>query len=257
LKLIISAAAGLCKVRKFTLKITVYSITIHLKAENVLEVGSMTEEEQSLIDAGIYLLNHRLAWGTSGNMSARMDDDTFLITASGTQMGALQAGDFAICECATGRVLGERKPSKELPMHLGIYQNRPDARMILHSSPFYTTMLACSDLELHSELFIESMYYMEHIAWVDYYHPGTVELGEAVKEQSQFANVIMMRNHGVIVFDDNLSDTLMRLETLEMVCRMTVEAASAGVKLNRLPEQTVSRFLNQAKYKPRKTLRGV
>jgi L-fuculose-phosphate aldolase len=216
----------------------------------------MTEEERILIDAGKVLMNRQLAWGTSGNMSTRIDDDTFLITASGTQMGALQEGDFAICECATGSAIGERKPSKELPMHLGIYQNRPDTRIILHSSPFYTTMLACSDLELHSELFIESIYYLEHVAWVEYYHPGTVELGEAVREQSQFANVIMMRNHGVIVFEDNLSDAIMRLETLEMVCRMTVEAAAAGVKLNRLPEQTVSHFLNQAKYKPRKKLRG-
>jgi L-fuculose-phosphate aldolase len=242
--------------KDLSLKITVYSITIYHEVISLLKGCSMTEEERILIDAGKFLMNLRLAWGTSGNMSARIDDGTFLITASGTQMGALKEGDFAICECATGRALGERKPSKELPMHRGIYQNRPDARIILHSSPFYTTMLACGDLELPSELFIESMYYLEHIAWVDYYHPGTIELGEAVREQSQFANVIMMRNHGVIVFDDNHSDALMRLETLEMVCRMVVEAASAGIKLNRLPEQTVHQFLHQANYKPRKKWRG-
>lgn len=30
-------------------------------------------------------------------------------------------------------------------MHLGIYRHREDAKEILHSFPFYTTLFACSD----------------------------------------------------------------------------------------------------------------
>ncbi|WP_019535908.1 class II aldolase/adducin family protein [Paenibacillus ginsengihumi] len=112
--------------------------------------------KQQLSQAGRYLLEHELAWGTSGNMSARIDEEHMLITASGTFMGDLKA------------------------------------------------------------------------------------------------NVIIMRNHGVVVFDDHLTEAAMRLETLEMASRMMIQAQAAGIKLNRIPDQVVQSFLEGSTYKPRK-----
>ncbi|MBM7656510.1 class II aldolase/adducin family protein [Neobacillus cucumis] len=207
---------------------------------------------QQLINTGKYLLANQLAWGTSGNISARLDDKHMLITASGTEMGDLKPDDFALCNFETGTWEGNRKPSKEVPMHTGIYQVRNDANVILHSSPFYTTLIASSEEPIVSELFVETMYYLEDIAYVDYYHPGTVELGEAVKEKAEEGHVIILKNHGVILFDDSFSDAIMRLETLEMACRMIVTANSAGIKLTNIPDHVVKDFLESARYKPRK-----
>lgn len=208
--------------------------------------------KQQLSQAGRYLLEHELAWGTSGNMSARIDEEHMLITASGTFMGDLNEDDFVITHIPTGTYEGTRKASKETPFHTGIYRRRPDVGAILHSSPFYSTLIACSDTPLLSELFIETMYYLEHIAYVDYYHPGTRELGDAIAEQAEKANVIIMRNHGVVVFDDLLTEAAMRLETLEMASRMMIQAQAAGIKLNRIPDQVVQSFLEGSTYKPRK-----
>ena len=210
---------------------------------------------QQLIDAGKYLLANQLAWGTSGNISARLDDERMLITASGTQMGDLKPDDIALCNFETGLWEGNRKPSKEVPMHTGIYQVRKDANVILHSSPFYTTLIASSEEPIVSELFVETMYYLEDVAYVDYFHPGSVELSEAVKEQAENGHVIILKNHGVILFDDSFSDAIMRLDTLEMACRMIVTAKSAGFKLTKIPDQVVSDFLENARYKPRKLVK--
>lgn len=208
--------------------------------------------KQELIQAGKYLIYHKLAWGTSGNLSRRLNNEHMLITASGTKMAELTEDDFVQWNIQTGEKLGARKASKETPMHSGIYANRPDANAILHSSPFYTTLFACSNEKIHSELFIETMYYLEHIAYADYFHPGTAELGQAIAEQALSANIIMMRNHGVVVFDDTIGDALMRLETLEMACRMMLKAKEAGVKLTLIPDQVVTSFLENSHYKPRK-----
>ncbi|MGV3487568.1 MAG: class II aldolase/adducin family protein [Tuberibacillus sp.] len=213
---------------------------------------NQAEIEQQLIDTGKYLLDNQLAWGTSGNLSARIDDTHMIITASGTEMGSLKPHDFALCNFETGEWEGNCKPSKEVPMHTGIYQKRKDAHVVLHSSPFYTTLIASSEEPIVSELFIETMYYLEDIAYVDYYHPGTAELGEAVKAQAENGHVIILKNHGVILFDDSFSDAVMRLETLEMACRMIVTAKSASIPLTKIPDQVVRDFLESGKYKPRK-----
>lgn len=207
---------------------------------------------QELINAGQYLKANQLAWGTSGNLSARLDDHHALITASGTYMANLKEDDFVTFNLQTGTYEGTRKASKETPFHTGIYRVRQDAKAILHSSPFYTTLFACSSETIISELFIETMYYLEDIAYVDYYHPGTQELGDAIAEKANEANIIMMKNHGVVVFDDSISEALMRIETLEMACRMIVKAKECGIKLNLIPQEVVTSFLEDSKYKPRK-----
>lgn len=212
------------------------------------------EVKQQLIRAGRYMLTNQLAWGTSGNISARLSQERMLITASGTFMGELGLDVFVECQIQTGKTEGTRKASKETPFHLGIYRNRPDVGAILHSSPFYTTLMACSEESIHSELFIETMYYLEHVAYVDYYHPGSQDLADVIAEQATRANVVILKNHGVVVFDDNVNEAIMRLETLEMACRMILQAKASGVQLKSIPEHVVQRFFEDSLYKPRKVI---
>lgn len=206
----------------------------------------------ALIEAGLYLQNNQLAWGTSGNMSVRLDDEHMLITASGTKIGALTPEDIIVSNIHTGAYTGVRKASKETPMHSGIYKKRADVKAVIHSSPFNATFLSCTDVEIQSNLFIETMYYLENIAYVEYFHPGTIELGEAIAQKACEANIIIMKNHGVVVFDESLEEAKMRLETLEMACRMMFAAKTCGVPLVGLSNETVKSFLDESLYKPRK-----
>ncbi|MFP7176905.1 class II aldolase/adducin family protein, partial [Priestia filamentosa] len=167
--------------------------------------------KQQLMNTGKYLISNQLAWGTSGNISVRTDPDEMLITASGTYMANLSEDDFVKFNISTGQNYSERKASKETPMHLGIYQKREDINAVLHSSPFYTTLFSCSNEAIISKLFVETMYYLEDIAYVDYFHPGSQELAEAVTAQASNANIIIMKNHGVVVLDESLLEAQMRL----------------------------------------------
>lgn len=217
--------------------------------------GLNLNDINELIRSGKYLLDNNLAWGTSGNISKLVEGNNMLITASGTFMGELCKDDFVLFDIKNKKNLSNKKPSKETPMHTGIYQNRPDVRAIIHSSPFYTTLFACCEETINSKLFIENFYYLENIGYVDYYHPGTEELGDAIAEEAKRSDVIIMRNHGVVVMDLSLSEALMRIETLEMTCKMILTAKASGLTLNSLSDQKVKEFLEESLYKPRK-IRG-
>jgi L-fuculose-phosphate aldolase len=212
------------------------------------ETGAMAA---ALIAAGRAMLDRGLAWGTSGNLSARLGGEQMLVSATGTALGALTPESFVRVRLSDGGWEGASRPSKEVPMHLGIYRARPDAGVVLHSSPHYTTLLACSAETIPSELFVETMYYLERIAWVDYAHPGSAELGASVERAAAGAEVILMRNHGVILFDRSVEEALLRLQTLEMACRMIVEAKAAGIALRKIPVAVVREFLDGGRYKPR------
>ncbi len=209
------------------------------------------ETRRGLQSAGRYMLDNNLAWGNAGNISARLGSDHYLITASGTRLGELQDDDFVECSFVEP-FSTERKPSKETPMHRAIYEQRPEIGAVLHASPFYSTLVACTEIELPADLFVEDMYYLERAEHVSYFHPGSPELGEAVRAKAERANILFLDNHGVLVYDTSIREALMGLQTLEMVCRMIVTARSAGLELRSLPAFKVADFLEKTGYRPRR-----
>ncbi|MBS4205201.1 class II aldolase/adducin family protein [Lederbergia citrea] len=212
----------------------------------------MNEIQEQLQQVGRYMMENNLAWGNAGNISARIADDQYLITASGTYLGELSENDFAHCSFNGPISSSESKPSKEMPMHKAIYEERPEINAVLHASPFYSTLIACSKVDPPTNLFVESMYYLERVERVPYYHPGSVELGEAVRKQASKANILLLENHGVLVYDTSVKEARMSLQTLEMVCRMFITAGKSGIELNTLSNETVDDFLHHSGYKPKR-----
>jgi L-fuculose-phosphate aldolase len=208
---------------------------------------------QELQLAGRYLLENDLAWGNAGNLSARLGPDHGLITASGSRLGELADDDFAEFAWGTTQAPApRRKPSKEVPMHSAVYAVRPDVGAVLHTAPLYSTLVACADLPLPADLFVEDMYYLERVARVPYAHPGSQALGEAVRAQAAAANILLLENHGVLVYDTSVREALMGLHTLEMVCRMVITARNSAIDLKGLPASVVTDFLERSGYRPRR-----
>lgn len=214
------------------------------------------------------MLEHGLTWGNAGNISARIAANQGLITASGTRLGELADEDLVEfgfsddVETSVGAGLtsypeggparSTRKPSKEVPMHRAIYEVRPDINAVLHGAPFYSTLVACSAIEIPADWFVEAMYYLERVARVPYHHPGSEALGEAVRAQATRANVLLLDNHGVLVYDTSVQEALMALHTLELTCQMLVTARAANLPIQPLPSNTVTDFLDRSGYRPRR-----
>lgn len=211
----------------------------------------MEEQKQLIAETGRGIMEKGLTWGTSGNISIR-EKDRVWITASGTVMGELKDEDILVCDLEGNLLEGTKKPSKETAMHLNVYRKRPDIGGIVHCSPFYGTMCACADISLQTDLFIESMYYDADIQYIPYHHAGSRELAEAVKAAAGVANVIFMRNHGLLTFDYNLKEALFAMEITEQMCKMNIISKMGGFALKEVPQEIVRNFLDGGYYKKRK-----
>lgn len=211
----------------------------------------MDEMRQQIVDTGKWIMEKGLTWGTSGNISARKEDRIF-VTASGTVMGDLKEEDIIVCNLEGEILEGEKKPSKETGMHLGIYRRRPDIQAVVHTSPFYATFCACMDLELKTNLFIESMYYDQGLGRIPYFHAGSKALAQAVKEACEGTQVILMEHHGILVYDQSLAECRSALEVTENVCRMNVFAAMGHLPLKEVALERVRDFQEGGYYKKRR-----
>ncbi|MDQ2097826.1 MAG: methylthioribulose 1-phosphate dehydratase [Tychonema bourrellyi B0820] len=73
--------------------------------------------------------------GTAGNLSARLDDGSFWITASGRQKGNLTETDFIRINL-DGTIVEQphpdSRPSAETSIHLAVYNSFPEAQACYH-----------------------------------------------------------------------------------------------------------------------------
>lgn len=83
--------------------------------------------------------------GTSGNLSVRLDADTFLITASGNDKGRLRPEYFLVCglDGKPTDPAESRRPSAETLLHCEIYDHFADAGAVYHVHEPYAAL--CSD----------------------------------------------------------------------------------------------------------------
>ncbi len=168
-----------------------------------------------------------LVIGASGNVSERQGD-FFRITASSVRLDSVN--NSTIITCGINSDVTPEKASIETGMHRAIYQQRQEVNAIIHANPPYTTLLACSDEIINTSIIPEGA--LIHVSYVGVFQPGSKELASAVGSASLKSDVIILRNHGVVVIGVSLEEALNRLEYVEFISRLIIMARMSGIKLN-------------------------
>jgi len=174
----------------------------------------MTESELRLqiIDAGSRLYAARLAVAKSGNLSARLDDQYILITATGSFLGQLSQKDIVKVDLANHQYEGEVRPSSELPLHALVYKNFP-AKVVIHCHPPLINGYFAVANNLKAMSF-ETKFYLGEIPVIPQETP-TVTVLEPVIAALKTNNLVVLKNHGSVAIADKFQDALSITEALE------------------------------------------
>ena len=185
------------------------------------------------------LIASGLVTGTSGNVSARTPEGDVLMTPSGIDYEALEAGDVVLVD-VDGEVLeGSLEPSTETPMHTGIYRARAEVGAVVHTHSIYATTLACLGWP------IPSVHYMlttlsedGHIPLAPYTTYGTEELaGYAADALGESHNACLLQNHGTITVGESAEEAFSRTVVLEEMAEIYYRARVVGEPVLLTPEQ--------------------
>lgn len=155
--------------------------------------------------------------GTSANISFRHAGHVY-ISKSGSCFGILTKEDF-VKVSLDGAVIGEVKPSKELPMHLALYRNDESTMAVIHTHAFYATLWSClSDLQ-EEDVIPEYTPYLKmklgKIGLVPYEKPGSPELFEAFEKKLRKEKGYLLKNHGPVVAGQTMLQAFEGIEELE------------------------------------------
>lgn len=179
------------------------------------------------------LYDRHLVHAAGGNTSIRVGDEVW-ITRTGAVLGRLSESDLTKMSL-NGEVISGRKPSKEWPMHLAIYQARPHDNAIIHIHPTYaiaySTLLSEPSLDA-VPAYTSALYRRAgRVPVIDYFPVGSPELHQAITTLAPHFNAILMRQHGLTVTSFTLAKAFGIIEEIEQCCHIALLTNGKGLPI--------------------------
>lgn len=163
-----------------------------------------------------YLSLKGLIVGSEGNLSVRRRHG-FWITPSGKIKENLDKTDVIFIRWE--QEFPEKGVSSEWGMHKLIYLTQPKARAIVHTHPFYVLLMDAYDFNFKDFALKEVEFFLEYIEVIPFLSPGSKELWEQVAKSAQRAKVIVLKRHGLVVWDTSLEKAVNLSLILEKACK--------------------------------------
>lgn len=172
------------------------------------------------------LFKRGLTHGSTGNISARLGDDSFLVTPTGSSFGTLDPNEI-VKVLKDGSIEGSHLPTKELPLHKAFYdtrQTKSGAVVHLHSTySVALSMLPGIDKDNVLPQFTPySIMLLGKVKLLPFFVPGDPAMGDAIKGLAGKRSAVLLANHGPVVSGKTLEASVNAIEELENTAKLAL-----------------------------------
>ncbi|WP_213951575.1 class II aldolase/adducin family protein [Tepidanaerobacter syntrophicus] len=199
------------------------------------------------------MYNRWLTNAAGGNLSCKVSDNHYIMTASGLSsrfLWDITPDKILVVDDDLNVIEGTGKVTREINMHMTMYRNDEKVRAVIHAHPKDLMVYCCMGIDM--PIVSEALEFLgKSIPCLPYRVATTKELAETVgrwvaefgkdfakKEfviEDIYAYAALLRRHGVIIGSDNLfsaNELLERLETNAYVYTHAAILESRGYKYN-------------------------
>jgi L-fuculose-phosphate aldolase len=186
----------------------------------------MPDAREAIVTACIELSLAGLVAGTAGNVSVR-DGDLVAVTPSGVRYGDLTPAMVGVHRLDGAPVEAPLQPTSELPLHLAVYADRPDAGSVVHThSPAATAVSTLAD-EVPAVHYYLAMF-GGPVRVAPYAAYGTDGLARGAVDALRDRTACLLANHGTVALGPDLAAAHDKSVYLEWLCDVYLRAAAAG-----------------------------
>lgn len=183
---------------------------------------SETKARESLASLGRSMFARRLTFGSSGNLSVKVEGG-WLMSPTNVALGDLDPARLAKLDDNGNHVSGDA-PTKEHFLHLAMYRERAGAGAVVHLHSTHSVAVSCLDgIDPDDVLPPITAYYVMRVGklpLIPYFAPGDPALGDAVGRVAAKHSAVLLANHGPVVAGSSLSAAVNAIEELEETARL-------------------------------------
>ena len=191
----------------------------------------------AVAEAGRKMVEKGLVAGAAGNISVRVPGkERILITPSQMEYERIRADDIVTLDFERNVLEGERKPSIEAGMHLGVYKARHDVGAVVHTHSVYASAVAVVRRAIPPFLDEMVLGLGGGIEVAEYGMPGSEELARNAVAALGKKNAVLLANHGPLCCGKDLESALGNAELVERVAKIFILSSLLGKPQNLPPE---------------------
>jgi ribulose-5-phosphate 4-epimerase/fuculose-1-phosphate aldolase len=177
----------------------------------------------------------RLLISTEGSFSARLGEDSFLITPTQQDREVLDLSDFVLVQ-GNRREVG-KKASRAVFSHQAVYRKHPHVQAIVFAHPVNATAFSVTTSTFDTRTIPESYVFLRDVQRVPY--------GAQYKQDGSIADFVsasspaaILENDGVLITGSSVLDAFDRLEVLESTAEALINAHAIG-KVSAMPDAVI------------------
>lgn len=166
-----------------------------------------------------------------------------LVTPNDRHWSLIAASDMLEVAADGTRLSGSDWPNESTAIiHAPVHEARPDARCLIHVHATSSTALFMrKNVVLETRASQSSADFHGRVAYFDLYDGPLTDRSEGERMAAALggAQVLVLRNHGVLVAGGTVGQAFSRLYAFERACQLQLLAQAPGATLNLIPEPVV------------------
>jgi ribulose-5-phosphate 4-epimerase/fuculose-1-phosphate aldolase len=186
-------------------------------------VSEESQAREEICEVGASLFQRGLTFGSTGNISVRLSDGSYLMTPTNASLGRLDPAKLSHFD-ATGRFLDGEAATKEAFLHFCMYQQRHDAGAVVHLHSTHSVAVSLlADVDSEDVLPPLTAYFVMRVGrlpLVPYFPPGDESLAKAVGALAGRHHAVLLANHGPVVAGSSLANAQYATEELEETAKL-------------------------------------
>jgi L-fuculose-phosphate aldolase len=164
-----------------------------------------------------------------GNLSVRLGPGRFLCSPTSFSKVDITERDLIVVDDEGNRLRGFRRPFSEFALHRAVYEHRPDANAVIHAHPRSSTAFSVVGRGLPRPIVAEAVVSIGPVVpLVPFAAPGTRAFTANLVDYLERFDVLILENHGVLSFGDDLEQAYLRLEYCEHLADIERRALQIG-----------------------------
>jgi L-fuculose-phosphate aldolase len=192
---------------------------------------------QKLYQKG-FVANH------DGNISVRVGDRLWA-TPTAQSKGDVTEDMLVSVDQKGKKLTGKYNIFSEIDLHLSCYRLRPDINVVIHAHPPMATSFACAGVQPHDVFIAEAVVTLgQETPLVPFIPPGCSETEKTLSNYLPYADVFLLKRHGVLSVGKDLAQAYYRLELVEHLCNIEFKAKQLG-GVKALPQAILDKLLRK------------
>ncbi|MEG1458415.1 MAG: class II aldolase/adducin family protein [Acetivibrio sp.] len=201
------------------------------------------EAKKAILEVGKRMYQKGFVAANDGNISCKVGPDTLWTTCTGVSKGFMTL-DMLVKMNTSGKILmGSRKPSSEVKMHLRVYEENPEVMAVTHAHPPIATSFAIAGISLDKAVLPEAVVQLGTVPIAKYATPSTQEVPDSIAPFCKEYNGVLLANHGALSWGKDIMEAFYRLESMEYYATILMYTGNIIGKQNELSCKQVSDLL--------------